>query len=95
MTTDELKKEASGWVSVDERKPLLDMPILLWGSKLDAAVDHPLPGKLCACHEQWVLDNEPDDEDTNSHTARMMGEVTHWLDWRIGLPSPPEGGEHG
>lgn len=89
------------WVSVTDELPPLDRLVPLWGSKLigspDGGDDYPLPGRLCACHEQWVIESwelqderEPEDCEVDDdgkdvacaeYTQRMLGEVTHWLKW--------------
>lgn len=77
-------KKIMRWVSVDEELPRDDMPTLLWGSKLDKD-DFPITGRLCSCCGKFVIDME---DETDTVTVRMLGTVTHWLDWTI-----PEGVE--
>ena len=72
------------WVSVSDRKPPLDRPVLLWGSKLEPD-DFAVPGSLCACHHRWLLVGFDDLDGNSRHLERLLGEVTHWLEY--GPPS--------
>lgn len=83
------------WVSVEGRPlPPFDVPTLLWGDKLVSGEDHPLSGRLCGCHGDWVLeywewqDIESKNVDASEYTERMLGRVTHWLDWWPGPEGP-------
>lgn len=99
------------WVPVSEALPPFDLPVLLWGSELESGRDHPLAGRLCGCHESWLIEDyttgyvdaerehrgsEPE-ADQAEYVARMLGKVTHWLDWRPGpsapRPEPETGGD--
>lgn len=81
------------WISVDERLPRHDLDVMLWGDDLVVGEDFPLMGRLCACHGEWVLDGFEDEslwESEEEWTRRMLGTVTHWLEWEPG-PELSEG----
>jgi hypothetical protein len=76
------------WISVDHRLPYPTVPVLLWGSALGED-DFPLLGHLCQCHGWWILRDWEEDrtevDDSQDYLRRMLGDVTHWLDW---MPLP-------
>lgn len=85
------------WISIDERLPRHDLPVMLWGDKLETGLDHPLPGRLCGCHDSWLIEdyttgyNDAEREhrgdpetDQEEYVRRMLGNVTHWLEWEPG-----------
>lgn len=86
----ERAKVGPRWIPVSERLPRYDLPVMLWGDDLVVGLDHPLTGRLCACHEEWVLDladsaeAEGRDVDHAKYLLRMLGTVTHWLEWSPG-----------
>lgn len=81
------------WISVTEQQPPDDLPTFLWGDELVVGVDHPLQGRLCGCHGEYILEladfaeAEDKEVDHGEYVQRMLGTVTHWLDWR---PGPAE-----
>jgi hypothetical protein len=79
---------------VEEALPPDDLPTLLWGDLLKTGLDHPLPGRRCGCHGEWVLDSDLEAgwDITGDHIRRMLGTVTHWLDWGT---DPTKGGPGG
>lgn len=83
------------WVRVDEAIPPGDLPTYLWGDLLVAGEDHPLAGRLCGCHGEWILEmaeaaeGDGNQVDHQEYVRRMLGTVTHWLDWRPGPEVTP------
>lgn len=81
------------WIPVTESPPPEDLPVPLWGDGLEVGLDHPLMGRLCGCHGEYILDLADFAEahgkevDHEEYTRRMLGTVTHWLDWRPGPES--------
>jgi hypothetical protein len=68
------------WVSTRDSLPAREWPTLVWGDRLQED-DFPQPARLC--HDgTWLLLTLPEEDDAAAHTARMVGNVTHWLDWR-------------
>lgn len=68
------------WVRVTDRKPPFDRPVLLWGSKLEPD-DFALLGSLCGCHQRWLLAGFDDLDGNSRELHRLLGEVTHWLEY--------------
>jgi hypothetical protein len=82
-----MSEDRMPWVSVAYRLPVPEWPTLIWGDKL---YDDDFPLLAWLCHDGvWLLlpptDNPADEADAAGYTRRMLGNVTHWLDW-----SPPE-----
>ena len=74
------------WVTVSDRLPEFGWPTLIWGDGLDPEMDFPLPAWLC--HDGvWLITldlgtrSKEDDDNAAAYTMRMVGNVTHWLDW--------------
>jgi hypothetical protein len=83
------------WVPVTESPLPLDFTTFLWGTKLEPGKDLPVSGRRCGCHELYVVEDyaigyeseEAREADSEACVERLLGEVTHWLDWRPGPES--------
>jgi hypothetical protein len=74
------------WVSVAVRLPPREWPTLIWGDRLQ---EDAFPELARLCHDgTWLLLSLPEEDDAAAHTARMVGNVTHWLAWKAprGVP---------
>lgn len=75
------------WVPVGARLPRPGHPVPVWGDLFNE-YDHPVTATICGCHGKWVAEGDTGEEDEEALLRRLVGNVTHWLDW-----SPPAGTE--
>lgn len=77
---------AAVWKIVADELPPPTIPFPLWGTNLsEEHGDFPIMGALCGCHNPGVFVLETcTEDDEGAYTKRMLGTVTHWLDWRPG-----------